>query len=267
MNQQFDLIIIGDSKHGHDAVKNIAGAKNLIKAAFISSTFKNKTTHDYLNVEYIKDDVILVDYKNRLFGCYLKSGDRLFCTHLVVATGLDYTPLLLNNKPVPSVFNTTDEITKQAKHMQAIVIGKNDADVKLAVAVAKKYKHVYFCTDNFTPEISEANMRKLNSIDNLVILPNAVLSKVASVDGALTSVELSNYASITCSAIFAKTKSTPAITFIPDNIIKKDADGYAITADNLESTVVPKCFITGNCACKNTKQMNTAMYETILHDF
>ena len=57
MNRQFDVIIIGDSKAGNAAVKSIAGANRNIKVAFISREFKRSTTRDFLNVEYIKDEV------------------------------------------------------------------------------------------------------------------------------------------------------------------------------------------------------------------
>ena len=107
MNYQYDLIIIGDSKEGNQLVKNIADANINIKIAFISREFKTATTPDFLNVEYLKDEVVLTDYKNRLFGCYLKSGTRLYATHLVFAVGQKYAPFMINNKKVPNVFNST----------------------------------------------------------------------------------------------------------------------------------------------------------------
>jgi hypothetical protein len=112
MNYQYDLIIIGDSKEGNQLVKSIATANLNIKIAFISREFKSATTPDFLNVEYIKDEVILTDYKNRLFGCYLKSGSRLYATHLVFAVGEKYAAFTINNKKVPNVFNTTVDISK-----------------------------------------------------------------------------------------------------------------------------------------------------------
>ena len=267
MNKQFDLIVIGDSKQGHDVIKHVAGTKRTIKTAFISTAFKTKTTRDFLNVEYIKDEVVIIDYKNRLFGCYLKGGARLFCTHLVIATGLNYAPLVINNKTMPNVFNTTDEITKLAKNMQAVVIGNNDSDVKFALSVAKKYKYVYFCTEAFTTNITSANMKKLSDTENLVVLPNASITKFSTTDGTLSSIELSNYSTLTCSAVFAKTPAKPATSFLPNNIMVKDCDGYLLTSTTLESTIIPKCYATGNCTRKSTKQMNLAMYESILNDF
>ena len=88
MNCQVDIVIIGDSKDGHEALKKLAAAKPDIKIAFISREYKSTTTHDYLNVEYIKDEVIFIDYKNRLFGCYLKTGKQVYSTHLIIASGL-----------------------------------------------------------------------------------------------------------------------------------------------------------------------------------
>ena len=115
MNRQFDVIIIGDSKAGNVAVKSIAGANRNIKVAFISREFKRSTTRDFLNVEYIKDEVAYVDYNRGLFGCYLKSGIRNYCTHLIIATGLSYAPFKIGNKVIPGVFNTINEIPKTSK--------------------------------------------------------------------------------------------------------------------------------------------------------
>jgi thioredoxin reductase len=267
MNRQFDVIVIGDSKAGNEAVKNIAAANRAIKIAFISREFKSYTTRDFLNVEYIKDEVTFTDYKNRLFGCYMKSGDRFYCTHLIIASGLSYVPFRLGNKPVPGVFNTADDISKLAKNQQAIVLGNSEADAKLALAVAKKYKHVYVCTKSIELDVASNTRKKLTSTDNIVVLPNASIVKVAAADGELNTVELDNYSTLTCSAIFVKTASTPETIFVSDKLISKDTDGFLETAFNLESLLVPRCFATGNCVRKNTKKMSLAMFETILNDF
>jgi thioredoxin reductase len=214
MTCQVDIIVIGDSKDGHEAVKKIASTNPAIKMVFISREFKSSTTRDYLNVEYLKEEVVFTDYKNRLFGCYLKNGDRIYSTHLIIASGLSYAPLILNNKQVPCVFNNTDDIPKTAKNQQAIVLGQQDADVKFAVAIAKKFKYVYFCTESLTPNITDKNIQKLINIENLVVLPNTSIAKFSATDNVLNSVDLSSYSTLTCSAIFAKTKATPETSFV-----------------------------------------------------
>ena len=267
MNCQVDIVIIGDSQSGHEAVKKLAASRPTIKIAFISREFKRTTTHDYLNVEYIKDEIIFTDYKNRLFGCYLKSGDRIYCTHLILASGLVYKPLVINNKQVPCVFNTTDAIPKFAKNQQAVVLGQQDADVKLAIAIAKKYKYVYFCTESLTPNITDKNIQKLINIENLVILPNATINRVVTSNDILTSVELDNYSTLTCSAIFVKTESSPETNFVSDRLISKDEKGFLKTTNTAQSLLVPKCYAVGNCASKSTQKMRDAMVEDILNDF
>ena len=114
MNQQFDIIIIGDSKAGKEVLKRIASEKPSIKIAFISREFKSSTTRDYLNVEYINDEVIYTSYQKRLFGCYLKSGLTHYCTHLIIASGVEYEDLMLNNEYVPNVFNTLEKFIENA---------------------------------------------------------------------------------------------------------------------------------------------------------
>ena len=78
---------------------------------------------------------------------------------------------------------------------------------------------------------------------------------------------MDNYSTLTCSAIFVKTKASPETGFIPNNLISRDIDGYLVTSKQLESTLVPKCFATGNCVRKSTKKMNLDMVDAILADF
>lgn len=271
MNYQYDLIVIGDSKEGNQLIKSVASANLNIKIAFISREFKSSTTPDFLNVEYIKDEVILTDYKNRLFGCYLKGGSRLYATHLVFAVGQKYAPFTVNNKKVPNVFNTTVNIPKEAKQLPAIVLAKNEADISMALEVAKKYKYVYLCLEDFGNWISDTMKKKLllKQAANLVVLPNTHISKVSVQDETLSIVALDNYSTITCAAIYVKTAASPDTSCISARagLIRTNEVGYLETNDRLESTLVPKCFAVGSCTQKCTKKMVTNLIDTILSDF
>ena len=268
MNCQVDVIIVGDSKSGHEVLDKIAANKPTIKVAFISKEFKSYTTHDYLNVEYIKGEVVFTDYRNRLFGCYLKDGSRIYCTHLIIATGLAYSPLVLNNKPVPYVFNNADDIPKTAKNMPAVVLCNDNSAVKFALSVAKKYKQIYLCSNEIAiTDITEANRKKLEQAENIAILPNTNIVKIIVKEGVLQKVELDNYATLNCSAIYAKTDSKPDVAFVSEKLIQRDADGYLIVNENVESTLVPKCFAVGNCIKKYTKTMLPLLVESVLNDF
>lgn len=271
MNYQYDLIIIGDSKEGNQLVKSIATANVNIKIAFISREFKTSTTPDFLNVEYIKDEVILTDYKNRLFGCYLKSGSRLYTTHLVFAVGQKYAPFTVNNKCVPNVFNTTVDIPKEAKKLPAVVLVRTEADVTMAFEVAKKYKYAYLCLDEFGGKCADAVNKKLQAkqSSNIVILPNTHIKKVSTYDETLINVELDNYSTVLAAAIYVKTEASPDTSCVSARagLIKTNEAGYLETNDRLESTLVPKCFAVGSCTQKCTKKMMNSLIETILTDF
>lgn len=267
MNSRVDIVIIGDSYDGREAVKKIASTRPYIKMAFISREFKSATTHDYLNVEYIKDEAVFTDYKNKLFGVYLKGGARVFCTHLIIASGLKYSPLIIGHKQIPNVYNNVDDVPKNSKNQPAIVIGNSNTDVKFALAVAKKYKQVYLCTKNIIIDgITESNKKKLSEAVNIATLPNTSIIKFQATNGVLQTVELDSYSTVTCSAVYAKTDATPETAFV-SNIISKDNAGHLITTDCAQSLLVPKCFAIGNCACKCTKKMKSAMVEAIVKDF
>lgn len=271
MNYQYDLIIIGDSKEGNQLVKSIASANLNIKIAFISREFKTTTTPDFLNVEYIKDEVTFTDYKNRLFGCYLKSGIRLYATHLVFAVGQKYAPFMVNNKKVPKVFNTVIDIPKEAKKLPAIVLVNKETDITMAFEVAKKYKYVYLCLEEFAGKCFEAVNKKLmqKQSSNIVVLPNTHIKKVSAYDETLVNVELDNYSTVLCAAIYVKTAVSPDTACISTRagLIKTNEAGYLETDDKLESTLVPKCFAVGTCTQKCTKKMINSLIETILIDF
>jgi len=268
MNQRFDVIVVGDSKDGNAVIKQLASANKTLMIAFVSKTFKNRTTRDFLNVEYIKDEVIFADYKNRLFGCYLKSGNRLFCTHLIIACGLKYAPLTVNHRRVPCVYHNTDDITKIAKQQPAVVFGSGEADARMALAAAKKYKQVYLCSSLFSLCCTPSTLKKVEQAKNLVVLPNANLLRVTTdAAGKLKAIELDNYSTLTCNAIYIKTESAPDTAWLSTKLIKKNDDSYLETTKELESTVVPKCYAVGSCAVKSTKKMQQAMILNILADF
>ena len=267
MNYQFDVIVVGDSKAGNAAVKSIASVNKSIKIAFISRDFKITTTRDFLSVEYIKGEVTFTDYNNRLFGCYLSDGDRYYCTHLIIASGLSYAPFIVNNKPINCVFNTMNEIPKAVKQQVAVVVGHHEAEVKLALAAAKKFKYVYLCAEAIDLDITASTRKKLEDIENLLVLTNTSIAKANFVEESLVSVKLDNYAEVTCNAIFAITASTPEVMFISEKLISRNSDGYLVTSNVAQSLMVPKCFAVGNCTCKSTKKMQTAMIEAILNDF
>ena len=271
MNCQYDIIIIGDSKEGNQLIKSIAAVNINIKLAFVSREFKTATTPDFLNVEYIKDEVVLTDYKNRLFGCYLKSGPRLYATHIIFAVGQKYAPFTVNNKLVPNVFHTIVDVPKEAKKLPAIVVAYTEADIKFAFDVAKKYKYVYICLDEFGSWMSEALRKKLllKQAANIVVLPNTHINKVSTYDENLVTVTLDNYSTVTCAAIYVKTEASPDTSCISarSGLIRANEAGYLVTTDTLESTLVPKCFAVGTCTQKCTKKMMDALIESILIDF
>ena len=272
MNYQYDLIIIGDSKEGNQLVKNIASANINIKIAFISREFKSTTTPDFLNVEYVNDEVAFTDYKNRLFACYLKSGRRLYSTHLVLAVGQKYAPLTVNGKKVPNVFNTVVDIPKKAKQLPAVVLVQTEADIALVYEIAKKYKYVYICLDTFSGKLINAINEKLftKHITNTVVLPNTHVKKVSKYDETLIKVELDNYSTVICAAIYVKTKASPDTSCVSPRakLIEADETGYLVVNNKLESTLVPKCFAVGSCcAQKCTKKMISSLTDAILADF
>lgn len=268
MNYITNIMVVGDSGYGHKILDKLATSMPQTKIAFISQAFKSTTTHDYANVKYLKDEVVHIGYRHRLFYCYLKNGNYICGTHLIIASGLNYEPLMINNEQIPCVFNTLDDVPKIAKDQPALVVGNQESDAKFALEVAKKYKQVYLCTKelDLIASSSAATSKKLTKTENLAIVPNTSIQKVTTTKDMLLKVELDNYSEISCSAIYAKTPSKPAIEFIPKKILSRE-EGYPVVTDGCESTLVPKCFAIGNCLKKYTKTMEQKLIDTILKDF
>lgn len=269
MNYQVDVIIVGDSKSGHEILDKIAASKPTIKMAFISKAFKSTTTHDYLNVEYFRNEVTFTDYKNRLFCCYLKDNTRIYGTHLIIASGLAYEPLMLGTDAIiTSVYHSADDVIKNAKNQPAVVICDDNSDVKLVLDVAKKYKQVYLCTkESNIKHLTALSSKKLAKAENVAVLPNTSLVKAVYQDNILHKVELDNYSELNCAAIYVKTNAAPDTAFVSDKLIQKTEAGYLMIDSKAESVLVPKCFAVGSCAEKYTKQKAQALIETILNDF
>lgn len=267
MNIRVDVIVIGDSKAGHEILDKIASSNSAIKLAFISQTFKSTTTHDYVNVNYFREEVAYVGYRHRLFCCYLNNGNNIFGTHLVIASGLNYAPLIINGEAVPNVFNTVDEVPKLAKDQPAVVICNNEINAKFAIDVAKKYKQVYLCTNDMLDNISTAVANKLSKIENIAVLQNTAIKNIITKDNTLYKVELDSYSELSCAAIFVKTEATPAIEFVPTKILLKDENNYPVLNNTCESTIVQKCYAAGNCVKKYTKAMEQRLVDAILADF
>lgn len=191
----------------------------------------------------------------------------LVTTHLIIATGLSYKPYTVNGRIVPNVYNNATDISKQAKKLPAVVIGDSNEDIKLALAISKKFKQVYLCTQTMQLNGTPSNVNKLMNRPNIVVLHTTSVNKVHCKHGTLESVDLDNYSSITCSAIFIKTESSPEVKAIPEKLISRTDTNHLITSSNCESKLVPKCFAIGNCASRFTKTMFNNMISNILNDF
>ena len=269
MNFRVDIMIVGDSTTGHGILDKLASSNSALKLAFISRAFKSTTTHDYVNVNYFKDEVMYVSYRHRLFCCYLKNGNNIFSTHLILSTGLNYEPLIINNTVVPCVYNSADVLQKTAKDLPALVIFNQKSDINFALEVAQKYKQVYLCTTELiiTESLSAAASKKLAKTENIVVLPNTSIKNVISdKNGILQKVELDNYSTVNCAAIYVKTSAKPAIEFIPRKLLSRQ-ENYPVVTEKCESTLVPRCFTVGSCLKKYTKAMEQKLVETILKDF
>lgn len=214
------------------------------------------------NIEVFTAPFELLDYRNRLFGCYLEGGIRLFSTTILVAMGTKNIPLLCKNKQVPNAYYDSKSLPKNHKESQAVILGSSQKCLRLALDLSKKFRYLYLCTETFDLQGTDKQKARLEACKNVVVLPGAKLLSVTTKNGTLQSIELDTYSTITCSAVYADTPTIPATRGIPVKFFNLSPDKFLITTPSGESTIIPSLFATGSCCAENNPA--ELVYKTIL---
>lgn len=255
---RYDLIIIGTDLQIDTFKETFAGSN--INIAVVGDL--TEELQEYSNITCFKAPFELLDYRNRLFGCYLEGGIRLYSTTILVALGTKNLPLICKNKPVPNVYYNSKTYPKGSKDMQAIVLGGSQKCLRYALDISKKFRYVYVCSDSFELQGTEKQKARLEACKNVVVLPGTKLVNVVTKNGTLQTVELDTYSTITCSAIYADTPLMPNVKGVPNRFFQQTTEKFLLTSQTGESTLIPNLFATGTCCveARDVKQI----YNTVL---
>ena len=252
-NKIFDVIIVGASYEGIALCEYLQEKLPALKIALVSSNFTNCKPRQTLDgVEKVEHRVIYSSYAHNLIGLTLDDRTNIFGLNVVLATGSKPIPLTINSN---TIYYKTAGIKRATKSRQVVVVGHDAKAISAACWAAKKFKYVYFCSPVFKLDASKADVQKMNSIENIVYLPNCKIMEYKNDKrGDLAEVTLDTYDTIRCNAIIAITERLPDVPTLQPQMIELDQDGYVIVNHLGETTKVPKIFAVGACTKYNSKR-------------
>lgn len=252
LKQLFDVIIIGASADGIAVCEYLVSKKPDIKTLIVADNTKSVLSkHKLGNTIVVKDKVIYSSYNHGVIGLNLESGDQIFATNVVIATGTKPKKVNLNT---PNVYYKTTACDACSKSKQAVVVGDKLRAVSAAIWASKKFRYVYLCSKVFNLKAPDKDLEKLAACENVVHLPNCSIVDVKNDKyGELEEVTLDTYSTISCNAVFIISDRLPDIPRLHPQMIEIE-DGYIKINHQGQTTKIPKLFALGGCTKYRSKR-------------
>ena len=265
-NELFDIVVLGASNEGIALCEFIKAKSPATRVALVSKHFNFvKPTNKLLDTELVLGESAFSSFNHGLVILTLKDRRIVVGKNLVIATGGN--PILghadkYKNKNI--CYNPRD-IKVSAKNKPAVVYGNNADAVNFALAMAKKFKYVYLCSETFELKCEAKLFKKLNDVPNIVHLPNCHIASCKNdKDGNLVEVTLDTYDTIKCAALVLALGRTPNISGIDLRMIELDADKYVKINTQHQTTITPNIYAIGECTRHNTKRSITTVGNILL---
>ena len=255
-NELYDVIILGASSEGLALAEYVKSKDANVKVAIVSKHFDFvKSTDRLLDTELIAGESAYSSFNHGLIALTLKDKRLVVGKNLVIATGGYPVKATADKFKSKSVCYNPREITIDPKNKPAVVYGSGDDAVRFALAMAKKFKYVYLCSDGFELACDAKLLKKLNDTANIVHLPNCSISSCRSdKEGKLQEVTLSTYDTIKCSALVLALGRKPHVSGVDPNMIETDADKYVKINARHQTTKAANIYAIGECTRHNTKR-------------
>jgi thioredoxin reductase len=228
----------------------------------VSKNFNHLTAkNNLLGVNLITADVAYSNYNHGLIILNLADGTNLFGKTVVIATGSKPIKSSLKNAAIK--YNLSD--VKPNKNGQVIVYGKDNLAASYALKLAKKFKHVYICSNSLVLECDTKLINKIENIANILHLPNcSIIACKNDKEGKLIEAQLDTYSSIKCDTIVMSLGRQPEVSGISKRMIEVDSNGFIKTKAFNETTKVPNIFAIGSCVSHSTAHSTTAALNHII---
>lgn len=262
-----DVIIIGASKEGINTAIQLAKKNLKINIVIISKDFKKWTSKypQFPNIYKIEQEAVYINFNRGLYGVFLQDNSKLFSCNLIIATETKMSPLKVKNKIITEVYNKITDAPKPTPESQAVVIGQDDAAVKLAIAAAKKYLYVYLCAETLKLLCNKDLKEKFSKVKNIALLPSCkIINSSTDKEGNLKDITLDTYATIRCNVIFMIGQNEPDIAYIPTKFVSLDDSKAIITDEYNNSVKIPGIYAVGKCNANYKKSMVSKMCDMII---
>lgn len=262
LNKLFDVIVIGASTDGVALCDYLVSKKPDINILLVAKNLDNIPVRFKLdNVVKVKDEVIYSTYNHGVIGLNLKSGDQIFATNIVIATGTKPKKV---NFDTPNVYYRTSACDICSKSKQAVIIGDKLRAVSAAIWASKKFRYVYLCSKVFNLKAPEKDLQNLAACENVVHLPNCSIIEVKNNKyGELEEVTLDTYSTIRCNAIFVISDRLPDVPQFNPQMLELE-DGFIKIDHQGQTTLIPKIYALGGCTKYKSKRNITIVGKTIL---
>lgn len=258
-NQLYDVMVIGASDEGINFCKQLLAKTTGVKVALISRSFNRPVEIEGLTK--INQEVIFSSYNRGLIGLTLADRSQIFGINVIIAVGTK--PIKSGLKNCNIRYNLNE--IKAAKNSPAVVVGNNTLAATYALMMAKKFKYVYLCSNSVELECEPKYIKKLENTANIVHLPNCnVISCKNDKDGNLTEVQLDTYSTIRCSVLVMSLGRVPDNSGLSKRMIETDSEGYIITKEFNQTTVLPSIYAIGTCTRSGAKNRLTAMLNHLI---
>lgn len=253
-NELFDIVVLGASEEGIALCEYIKSKAPEKKVALVSRHFNFVKPHNKLaDTELIQGDSAFSSFMKGMVILTLKNRDIVCGKNLVIATGA--TPVKTSTLKNNNICYNPRDLKLTSKLKPAVVYGNNTAAVNYSLALSKKFKYIYLCSNGFTLNCDTRLARKLNNTANIVHLTNCKITACKNnKEGNLCEVTLDTYSTVNCSALVMALGRTPDVNGIDLKMVELDQDNYIKVNSNHQTTKVPNIYAIGECTKHNTKR-------------
>lgn len=267
ISKVIDVIIIGASREGVTVATQLAQKDPNINIVIVSKDFKHWTAKypQLDNIHRIEQEAIYTSFNRGLYGVYLKDNTKIFSCNLIIATGTKPTPIKIKNKVISDFYTRVTDAPKAGADEQAVVIGHNEAAVKLAMSASRKYRYVYLCSEAVRLECSETLKDKFSKIKNIALLPGCRITNFSNnKEGHLKDITLDTYATVRCDVVFMDGPREPDIYYLSTKFVALDENKAIVTGEFNNSVRIPGIYVVGACSANYKKAAVGKMCDQII---
>lgn len=236
------------------SIENYPGYKNIDGPTLAFNIFEQVNE---LNTDYLYEEVIDVDFKNKIIKTNSK---EIKYNYLIIATGRKNRKLNLENeekllgKGISYCALCDGNLYKDK---EVAVVGGGNSAIEEALYLSNVCKKVTIIYRGNKLKAEDRSVDLVNNKNNIEIIYNNEIKKYNIKNNKLDSIILSNNNIINCDGIFIN------IGYVPNSEtfdVKKDNNGY-ILVDNNYKTNIEGVYACGDIIKKDLYQLTTATGE------